>query len=385
MDNMDYEYLDGDCGLTDLRRRSCASTTVDCLAKSGICDWDSAFLRLMETAKSIGQMPDSEKTIRGLLHSFGFVMQSTYLEECSVHDTLTRLGKLGVPAVVFVQVCDRKHRGGNMVALRTDGFQFSEIRKRSQPNYLNNRRVTHVWIRFEDGIDRSPYPRQSVNRSPRPRKRLSEITETECYRFYQPNPQDNYIGDCVVRAIAGVMGVSWKTAIDLLAEGLETTVNAREVFVPVLIRKGFCHHEPITRSGKRLKGADFCKEMNRRYRNGERVFAFVGRNHVAAVVPMEGNGSIVYKMVDSWDSTSRYIGEFFVETKPKPQKAPDMTVSVGVAIKHPQYGVGMITSILNGVVSVDFGENGLHRLGEDWVSKHCTKAQGQVGIINDWI
>lgn len=63
-------------------------------------------------------MPDDFKIIRETLHNVGFVMQSTALEGIQGKSVINRLGNLGTPAVVFLQVSDCSHLGGNMAALR---------------------------------------------------------------------------------------------------------------------------------------------------------------------------------------------------------------------------------------------------------------------------
>lgn len=46
--------------------------------------------------------------------------------------------------------------------------------------------------------------------------------------------------------------------------------------------------------------------------------------------------------------------------------------AVGESLMHPSFGVGTVTSIVPRVVTIDFGVNGIRRLGADWVSKNCT-------------
>lgn len=59
--------------------------------------------------------------------------------------------------------------------------------------------------------------------------RKTTVTETGYYKPFQLNPCNNYIGDCVVRATAGAMDISWSEAIDMLSSLQEVTVNAKEV------------------------------------------------------------------------------------------------------------------------------------------------------------
>ena len=161
----------------------------------------------------------------------------------------------------------------------------------------------------------------------------------------------------------------------------EVTVNAREVYPAVLEKMGFIHHCPLVRDGRHLDGQDFCEEMNKRYHNGEQIFAHVGRLHVAAIVPVSSGEKASYKIIDSWDSSARLIGEYWVlpaktykaevaatESKSAENKKESR---IGSWLNHSTFGQGVITEAVLGVLTVDFGEKGFRRLGEDWVHKHC--------------
>lgn len=205
-------------GIVSLDHKSCASITVQCLVDAGITDWRTAFNMQINHAKKLGQMPDDIKVMRETLKAFGFVMQSTQVEDIRVQELLNKLGRLGRPAILFIQVIDYKHLGGNMIALGTDGFKYILISPTAQKaDSIAHYRTAHVWIRWNDGVDRSPYPRRAVKRKSSMASHRRSYEETECYKPFQPNPCNNYIGDCVVRAVSGAVGISWSDAIDLLS------------------------------------------------------------------------------------------------------------------------------------------------------------------------
>ncbi len=324
-------------------------------------------------------MPDDIKVMRETLKTFGFVMQSTQVEDIRVKELLNKLGRLGKPALLFIQVVDYKHLGGNMIALGTDGFKYILINPTSQKaDSIVHYRTAHVWIRWNDGVDRSPYPRRVARRRNSGASHRRTYEETDCYKPFQPNPCNNYIGDCVVRAVSGVMDISWSDAIDLLSSANETTVNAREVYPKILEQNGFVHHKPIIRGGRHLDGKSFCNEMHKIYHNGERIFAHVGRSHVAAIIPVLcGDGDTTYKIIDSWDSSKRTIGDYWVKSvkvpdKDLPRKKPaGKTFNIGTKLLHPSFGIGIVTSIAPGILTVDFKANGLRRLGEAWTQEYC--------------
>lgn len=367
-------------GIVSLAHKACASITMQCLDDAGITDRQTAFDRQISNAKKMGLMPDDQKVIRETLKEFGFFMQSTALENNNLKQVLKLLGNLKEPAVVFAQISDYKHLGGNMFALRFDGSKYSAIGETVKVDNLLYHFVTHVWIRWDDGVDRSPYPRKTVKRNVCRSSRIVHYEDTSCYKHFQPNPLGNYIGDCVVRAVSGALDIPWEEAIDLLSSAQETTVNATEVFPLILKKNGFFHRKALTRNGRRLDGKSFCEEMNRKCRNGERIFAYVGRLHVAAIVPVINNdGKAVYKIIDSWNSTNRLIGEYWIM---RPAKESDSAHTnnrptpkafcIGEHIIHPSFGDGTVTEIVTGVLTVDFGVNGLRRLGAAWVQKNCS-------------
>ena len=366
-------------GIISLDHKSCASITVQCLVDAGVTDWCTAFNTQINHAKKLGQMPDDIKVMRETLKAFGFVMQSTQVENIRVQELLNKLGRLGKPALLFIQVVDYKHFGGNMIALGTDGFKYILISPTSQKvDAIARFWTAHVWIRWDDGVDRSPYPRRAVRRKNSVASHRRSYEETECYKPFQPNPCNNYIGDCVVRAVSGAMDVSWSAAIDLLSSANETTVNAREVYPKILEQNGFVHHKPIIRGGHHLDGKSFCNEMHKIYHNGERIFAHVGRLHVAAIVPVHcSDGDITYKIIDSWDSSKRTIGDYWVKSVMAPdndlsmKKSARKSFNIGTQLLHPSFGIGTVTSIAPGILTVDFKANGLRRLGEIWAREHC--------------
>ena len=198
-------------------------------------NFENCYNMQINHAKKLGQRPDDFKVMRETLKTFGFVMQSTQVEDIRVQELLNKLGRLGNPALIFIQVVDYKHFGGNMVALGTDGFKYTLISPASQKaDSIVCYRTLHVWIRWNDGVDRSPYPRRVIRRRNGGAPHRRSYEEDDCYKPFQPNPCNNYIGDCVVRAVSGAMDISWSDAIDLLSSANETTVNAREVYPKIL-------------------------------------------------------------------------------------------------------------------------------------------------------
>lgn len=113
----------------------------------------------------------------------------------------------------------------------------------------------------------------------------------------------------------------------------------------------------------------------------EVVFAFIGRNHVAAVLPFKGDeGNIVYKIDDTWDSSVRKVGDYFIlasraALKQKEQK-PSLTagsLSEGLMISHPKYGTGQVLEYTESsqTVQVLFPETGVKKIAVKWLLENC--------------
>lgn len=292
--------------------KSCAEMVVELLDEYGVTDRNTAFNKLIGNAKELGLMPEDAKVIRETLTGLGFVLQSTAVEGIRPEAALRKLGNLGSSALVFIQTRDYSlHYGGNMFALHTehDLYDMNDY----LPIQYCGFSVIHCYIRWDDGIDRSPFPRRKSRRKASSTLKRRMYSETEYYKPYQPNPAGNNIRDCVVRAISGALDIEWIEAVELLAAYGKTTINSREVYPNVLRMKGFVHHNAIKQDGRYINGRDFCEEMNRTYHNGERIIAFVRRNHLAAVVPVDsdGNGK-TYKFIDSWDCSKKTIGDYWV-------------------------------------------------------------------------
>ena len=357
---------------------------IRCLEELELLDRKEALALTAEKSEALGRLPNDPEVARQVLESQGFVRQSSRLEDQGCETVLRLLEGRGAPAQLVLRVRDGRVAGGESLAFRTQGEAWTPLSPQAVPAYMTRRGVAQVWLRWPDGVDRSPFPRRP-GKPPRVRGRKLP-PETDCYRPFQPNPQGNSTGDCVVRGMAGVLGLSWEESLEtLLAEG-DPTVNSSRVYEKVLARRGFVRCKPLTDRGRRLDGAAFCKELDWRCREGERVLAHVGRSHVAAVLPQpRPQGGTRYKILDSWDSTDRKIGEFWVlpakekagEPEPKAPQTPappPERFPRGSRMTHPDFGAGQVTRTEDYVLTVDFGAQGIRRLGRSWVERNCGPA-----------
>ena len=111
------------------------------------------------------------------------------------------------------------------------------------------------------------------------------------YRHYNPNPQNNYVGDCTVRAIAKGTNQDWDTTyMSLALKGLEMAdmPSANQVWDAYLRQKGFVRYSVPNECPECYTLADFCRE----YPRGMYIVALP--SHVVAV----NDGDYF----DAWDS-----------------------------------------------------------------------------------
>lgn len=109
--------------------------------------------------------------------------------------------------------------------------------------------------------------------------------------FYNPNPINNRVGDCTVRAISKALNQSWETTfIGLVLEGymLCDMPSANHVWGAYLKRNGFVRDALPNTCCDCYTVADFCKD----HPAGTYILAIDG--HVVCVC--DGN------FYDTWDS-----------------------------------------------------------------------------------
>ena len=178
--------------------------------------------------------------------------------------------------------------------------------------------------------------------------RKNTTQDNEALYVHNENPNENLIGDCAVRAVAGVLEISWSEAVRKLAEVqdyTETIINASSNIEVLLRREGFQEFDAIKRNGKVLTGREFCDIIHDMFQAGTRIFAYVGSSHVIAILVFNEE----YKIVDTWDSTNRKITKYWAKYPERPQKHIKATepaklteIAAGMQIQHRVFGIGII-------------------------------------------
>lgn len=98
------------CDTNELKHKSCASLTIQCLAETGIEEHYKAFKHHIENAKALGLMPNDLKVIRATLSDYGFVLQNSRIENYRFAKVAEMLsGNLNAPATVLVSLQCYEH------------------------------------------------------------------------------------------------------------------------------------------------------------------------------------------------------------------------------------------------------------------------------------
>ncbi len=374
-----------------------ADHAINCLCICLGITWAEGYQLLLEQASRHGLMPADAACADHLLKSLGFyeertggiaygsqmgpVMRPHFLRnEYGLIQTHGRTGKYALMAVLMPETGDGSGADCRMCGdadLRRFTVDLWTFRVETARARLEQMRAQMEEESLQDPVSD---PEQGNEDG-----QGSFWRSHEYFQYYQPNPLGRRIGDCVIRAFSAVFEISWQEAVSRLGEAVgysDTMVNGNYVFINLLIKNDFEKHPQLKSDGKLLTGKEFCKVMDTRYKDGERIFAFVGSSHVAAVLPYKDeDGKVHYKLTDSWDSSDRKICEYWVgrpkkaEAGEDPEAAPEGRTETepGSVIKHPRFGTGTILSITakgdDRMLEIDFGDKGIKKLSEKLLQK----------------
>ena len=113
------------------------------------------------------------------------------------------------------------------------------------------------------------------------------------YRFFNPNPISNRVGDCAIRAVAKALDTDWETAYAMVVSNgylMGDMPSSNSVWGAVLRQNGFNRSVIPDNCPDCYTAADFCVD------HPEGIYVLGFGNHVATVV----DGDIY----DSWDSSN---------------------------------------------------------------------------------
>lgn len=339
---------------------------VNCVALITSKHWEDVVRSLVEQAHYRGNMPSYRTCITDLFRKSGFAPVrysgriSKFLEECKARFEAKEKYIIKTSYGYFAVVPDETIRQ----------YLFKGLWPSARA--IRDCWVDELWI-YVPGTDN----RTGIKRAIKERYIPKETTSLE---FKNMNPENKNTGDCSVRGLSAAYGCTWHEAIDHIANTIcfsDPRLNTISNINITLIKLGFERHKPIKRGNKFLNGKQFCELMDHTYFAGERIFAYVGRSHCAAVLPIrQEDGTVRYKIQDTWDSTSRYIGEWFVYKEPavmpKEENKPlNVVFKCGDKVQHPRFGEGTILSVSGSddskILEIQFEKEGLKKISAEWL------------------
>ena len=348
--------------------------------------WEDAYEKLIASCGKLGFMPQDRRSILGMFSDCGYFRQHSSFAGKTVAETL--------------EWCNGKFKNGEKLIVNYSKSYINgsyaplvPVEENGQTRYTLlfpfnclRRTVLEVWICWQDKQDHSE--KAFRRRQTRTSSSVNHTQENEALHVFNENPNDNNIGDCAVRAVAGVLEITWEEAVRKLAKAQDykaTIINTEKNINALLEKEGFQQFGPIRRNGIILTGKGFCDIIHDMFQAGTRIFAYVGSDHVVAILVFDGD----YKIVDTWDSTDRRITSYWAKypkrtkgerpveiAEPEPEKPDDTITSLseGMKIVHKTFGAGEVVALKSGIASVEFPGNGVKKMAESWVIANCRRA-----------
>lgn len=135
-------------------------------------------------------------------------------------------------------------------------------------------------------------------------RRTEKYPETATFHYFNKNTLGRINGDCVVRAVATFLDISWEQCVREMTEcGLKTCliINDRKNIENYLAEKGYKKQpQPRKADGTKYTADEFCKEL-----------ASFGKRYVLSLAHHE-TAVINQKVYDIWDCTEKTVGNYWV-------------------------------------------------------------------------
>lgn len=146
--------------------------------------------------------------------------------------------------------------------------------------------------------------------------RKNKYPETSTFHYYNANPKGKIASDCVIRAICTAMNEPYeKVYRELLEESLKCgyVLNEPRCYDRYLQSRGWVKNkQPRKINNSKYTGKEFCDELNgyggHPFGN---VIANIGGHHIVAIC----KDKIDYKIFDTWDSTNKSIGNYWIKQR----------------------------------------------------------------------
>lgn len=352
------------------RKLTATHTAVNAVAIATNTSWQEVVKNLIEQAHIRSNMPSYSTCITDMIKAYGFKKTDSYLY---VKDLVEKINGQKETSKYIIKL----RYSGYFAMLPIDSNSYAVKGITNSSTNISNRFIEEVWAFYPGTDNRTGFYRTTNKRS------MPE--DHKGFKAKNLNPKNKYIGDCVIRALSAAYNdCSWDAAMDHLAEAsnyCEPIINSTPNINLTLNKLGFEHYKKIYRNNKMLTGKEFCELMSHTYFKGEKIFAYVGSSHCAAILPVkQDNGTYIYKIQDTWDSTTRKIGDYWVYKGEKKVHHPNLTfnnLKLNEKISHPTFGEGkVINIILSGnskILEVNFNSYGIKKISEEWLQRNVLK------------
>ena len=357
-------------------------SAVNAVALSGDIPWEESYRILLNQGKRYGLMLTDRKCVDNMLKEAGYV-RIPGVRRMADYSTLSDYLLSEYPhithaIVLTVKGAAREKRFCAVYRMpdSESGFVVQDIKE--EP-----RSVIALWLDYREIRAKKPAVDLPVMHS----EGIIHPSHPG-YLYYQPNPLKNNIGDCVIRAYSAVFDQPWDKVLEMLAQSCEYTDTALNDQFTYRSLTSEYEFDPYTRpvfEGKGLTGVEFCKRLDLVCRNGERFFAKLGPTHVVGIVPAVINGVKQYAIADSWDSSSRKVGDYWIFRPAKrrqavpekvEEKAPVLSLNAGDKLIHPAFGEGVIQSFdpETDRIQILFPTHGEKLLTRSWIRANCRQS-----------
>ena len=359
---------------------------VNAVALAKDIPWEQSFRLILSQAHRYSLMPDDKRLAEEMILEAGYARCVSFKGK-KTYEQLSEFLDAFTPKVTNAIV--RTGRNG------TSAFRFCAVRRIPEEGnafcvldakeHNDDRRAVKLYLPCEEtGEDKPVHGELHISHT-------SFKPDEDRFTYFQPNPDANCIGDCVVRAYCSFFEVGWNEALEMIARANgynSTVINSRYTDRYLLAEKGIQSHEQIRVNGKVLTGAELCIYAERHFFRGERLLVEDHScPHVFAIVPVEKDGTFRYLVTDTWDSSRDKAGNFWtrlpngeippgmeMKTATKKSDMPPI-IAEGKKIRHPRFGPGEIrhADAESGRVKVEFTSGEVKTLLASWVMENCYK------------
>ena len=140
--------------------------------------------------------------------------------------------------------------------------------------------------------------------------------ETQFFYPVNTNPSGKRTGDCVIRALASALDMSWDDVLDdlvFISHNLHYSPTSLENYDRVLIKHGYVKLKmPRKFDNTRYRGFEFCEYLNNKYGNmidPPKIVCNIGSHHVTCFKEINGT----YKINDIWDCSDECVGSYWAK------------------------------------------------------------------------